>query len=260
VTGRFSCTEPNLQSVPKDSESRIRRAVAATHGRVLIRADYSQIELRVLAHFCQDAALLGAFERGEDVHKRTASQMFRIELDAVTKDQREHAKKVNFGLIYGMSARSLARSIGVSDEDGDRYYAAYFSGYPLVRAYLERVVLEAKRSGAVYTLLGRRRAMPELHSGDPRDAGRAERQAKNTPIQGTAADIIKIAMIRLDDRLRSTSGCMILQVHDELVVECDESDGAAVAEIMRSAMEEPPTPDFRCPLAVDLAIGRTWAG
>jgi len=263
VTGRLSSSDPNLQNIPIRTGlgSQIRRAFVAGEGAVLVAADYSQVELRILAHMCGDSAMLGAFARGEDIHARTAALIHGVPLEKVTPDMRRLAKAINFGLIYGMSDYGLAARTELSQEEAARFIRSYFAQFPAVQAYLEEVKRRAREQGYVETLFGRRRYFPELapESRVPVSMRRAaERMAINMPIQGTAADIIKIAMIRLHRELaaRGLRAGMILQVHDELVLEVPEGEVAEVRELVRSVMEGACA--LRAPLYVDIEVGKNW--
>ena len=257
-SGRFSCAHPNLQNLPKDSANTIRRAFAAAPGHLLVFADYSQIELRILAYYSEDPGLLAAFREGEDVHARTAAEIFRVPLDSVTSVQRQVAKGINFGLVYGMSSQGLAAQLGISQAQAERYIEAYFGRYAGVRRYMAEMVARAREQGHVTTLLGRRRHVTGLDSSNPRIRGQAERQVINAPIQGSAADIIKLAMVRLAPHLPAFRARMILQVHDELVIEVPEEEAEGLRRTIVSVMEQPPTPEFRVPLCVEVEMGSTW--
>ncbi|MEA3309578.1 MAG: DNA polymerase I, partial [Chloroflexota bacterium] len=263
VTGRFSSSNPNLQNIPIRTEEgrRVRRAFVAEEGCVLIGADYSQVELRVMAHVSEDAGLIQAFKRGEDVHATTAAAVFEVPLEQVDYDMRRIAKAVNFGLIYGQQAYGLSQQLGVSVEKAEEFIRRYFARFPQVRAYMQRVQKEAQARGYVETLLRRRRYFPELRAGSRtshRQRQSALRMAINTPIQGSAADILKLATLRLHVRLRAEGlrARMILQVHDELVVEAPEEEIAAVAAILREEMRG--AFELLVPLKVDVEVGRNW--
>lgn len=263
VTGRLSSSNPNLQNIPIRTEEgrRVRRAFAAAKGCVLVGADYSQVELRVMAHVSEDPGLMGAFTRGEDVHASTAAAVFGAPLSEVTYDMRRIAKAVNFGLIYGQGAYGLSGQIGVSVPKAEEFITRYFAQFPRVRAYMEQVQQDAARRGYVETLLKRRRYFPELGAGSQAGANQrqaAQRMAINTPIQGTAADIIKLAMLRLDAALREKGlrTRMILQVHDELVLETPEAEVEQVVALVRACMEE--AFSLRVPLKVDIEVGPNW--
>lgn len=261
-TGRLSSSEPNLQNIPVRTElgRKIREAFVATDpSRVLVCADYSQIELRILAHYTGDPNLVGAFRRGEDIHRRTASEVFEVPIEAVTPDQRARAKAINFGIIYGMGAQRLAHDTGIAVEEAQEFIARYFRRYPLIKKYTEDTVAGAERDGFVATLLGRRRPIPEIYSDNPGTRSAAERAAINTPIQGSAADLIKVAMVRLDRRLSAAhpDAWMILQVHDELVFDVPAAQAEALAALARAEMEA--AMQLEVPLKVDIAIGPTWS-
>ena len=261
ATGRLSSSDPNLQNIPIRTEEgrRIRQAFVATPGFRLVVADYSQIELRLLAHLSEDPALVAAFESGEDVHTRTAAEVFGVLPGLVSAEMRRTAKAINFGIIYGMGAQRLARELGIPLDRADTYIRNYFDRYAGVRAYLDRTLAEARTRGYVTTLLGRRRAMPELVSNDRRVAQAAERTAANTPIQGSAADLIKLAMVAIDRRIRAEGleVRMLLQVHDELVFEVPEGQCETAAAVVRHEMEN--VCPLRVPLRVEVGSGRTWA-
>ncbi|HOT90012.1 MAG TPA: DNA polymerase I [Anaerolineae bacterium] len=263
VTGRLSSSNPNLQNIPIRSQEgrRVRRAFVAEKGCLLIGADYSQVELRVMAHVSRDEGLIAAFERGEDIHATTAAAVYGIPLDAVTYEQRRIAKAVNFGLIYGQSAYGLSRQVGITVEEAEAFIKRYFERFPRVRDYMERVQREVVAQGYVETLLHRRRYFPELApnnqlSAQARQA--AQRMAINTPIQGSAADIIKLAMLRTHRMLRERRlrARMILQVHDELVLEAPEDEREAVIALLREAMGE--AFEMVVPLKVDVEVGLNW--
>jgi DNA polymerase-1 len=259
VSGRFSCTEPNLQNLPKDGENTIRRAFVAEPGKLLLSADYSQIELRILAHITGDPALQRTFLEGEDVHRRTAAEIFGVSPVEVTAEQRRVAKTVVFGIAYGQSALGLAHQLGMPVEQAQAYIDQYFERYPGVRHYTRETVAAAARQGCVTTLLGRRRPMPQLKSHEPRVRAAAERQAINHPIQGLAADIVKLAMCRLAPRLAPFDARLLLQVHDELVLEVAEAQVEAVREVVVRSMEELPMDGFSVPLVVETKIAPAWS-
>jgi DNA polymerase-1 len=260
ATGRLSSSEPNLQNIPirTDVGREIRRAFIAEPGASLLSADYSQIELRVLAHLSGDAALIRTFREDEDVHTRTASEIFGLLPDEITPEMRRKAKAVNFGIIYGISAFGLAQDLGVSNAEARRYIDSYFARYPGVRAFLDRTIEDAKAKGYVTTLLGRRRFIPELASSAAAVRSFGERTAVNTPIQGTAADLIKLAMIRIQERLRRQDlrAAMILQVHDELVFELPDRELEPMKALVREEMEGVLT--LSVPIRVDLGAGKNW--
>ena len=261
ATGRLSSTEPNLQNIPvrKELGAQIRRMFVASPGHVLVDADYSQIELRLLAHISDDKTMQEAFLSGEDFHRVTASQVFDTPLEEVTPLLRSRAKAVNFGIVYGISAFSLAQDIGVWPNEAKAYIEAYLSKYHGVRDYMKHIVEQARADGYVSTLYGRRRDLPELKSSNFNMRSFGERVALNMPIQGTAADIIKLAMVRVHERLREEKlqAKLILQVHDELIVECPEEEAERVCELLRYEMEH--TADLAVPLTADAHIGHSWA-
>jgi DNA polymerase-1 len=260
ITGRISSSNPNLQNIPIRTElgREVRRAFVAEEGWKLVAADYSQVELRIMAHIAPDSGLLGAFEREEDIHAATAAAVLGIPLDKVTKDQRRIAKSVNFGLSYGQSAFGLAQQTGMSREEATQFIKTYFEKYPGVREYIERTKRQAAQHGYVETLLGRRRYFPDIAKMRGPERARAEREAINMPIQGTAADIIKIAMIRLHRALRQQGlrARMLLQVHDELVLEAPDDEVEAVVPLVRDVMGG--AFELTVPLRVDVEVGQNW--
>jgi DNA polymerase-1 len=260
ATGRLSSTEPNLQNIPirKELGGEIRKMFVAAPGKLLVDADYSQIELRLLAHISGDATMREAFLDREDIHAVTASQVFGVPLDQVTPTQRSHAKAVNFGIVYGISAFSLAQDIGVFQNEAKAYIDAYLEKYHGVRDYMKRIVEQAKADGYVSTLFGRRRYLPELKSSNYNLRAFGERVALNMPIQGTAADIIKLAMVRVHRRLanQGLEAKLILQVHDELIAECPEQEAEQVRQILTEEMER--VVQFDVPLTAEAHMGRSW--
>ena len=260
ATGRLSSTDPNLQNIPVRRElgSEIRKMFVAEKGNVLVDADYSQIELRVLAHIADDGNMQAAFRSDEDVHAVTASQVFDVPLSDVTPDMRRNAKAVNFGIVYGISAWSLSQDIGVTPEEAKRYIDAYLQNYSGINAYMKRIVEQAKETGYVSTIYGRRRYLPELKSSNFNLRAFGERVALNAPIQGTAADIIKLAMIKVDQALRKESlkAKLILQVHDELIVECPAEEASMVKQILEREMEQ--VAALNVPLVVEAKCGESW--
>ena len=258
ATGRLSSTDPNLQNIPVREEigRQIRKAFIAPQGRVLLAADYSQIELRLMAHFSQDEALVDAFNHGQDVHRRTAAEVLGVALEDVTSDQRRQAKAVNFGLLYGMSEFGLTRQLGFSREESRGYIAKYFQRYPGVLDYMERTRQIAREQGFVETILGRRLYTPDIMASNKMIKQAAERAAINAPLQGSAADIIKMAMIAVDRMLPKAQAKMLLQVHDELVFEVDESIAdelaSKLADVMQSVLQ------ISVPLLVEVGKGRNW--
>ena len=261
ATGRLSSTEPNLQNIPVRRElgAQIRRMFVAAPGCVLVDADYSQIELRLLAHISGDETMQNAFKSGEDIHAVTASQVFGLPLAEVTPAQRSSAKAVNFGIVYGISAFSLAQDIKVSPAEARAYIDAYMQKYHGVREYMDRVIAEAKERGYVETLFGRRRPVPELKASNFNTRSFGERVARNMPIQGTAADIIKLAMVNVRRRLRAEGmeARLILQVHDELIAECPEREAERVAALLEEEMERAVT--LSVPLTAEAHSGHSWA-
>ena len=260
ATGRLSSTEPNLQNIPvrTDLGAEIRKMFIPKEGCVLVDADYSQIELRVLAHIANDENMCAAFCNGQDIHTVTASQVFAVAPEAVTSLQRRHAKAVNFGIVYGISEFSLSEDIGVSRWEAKEYIDSYLANYRGVKSYMKRVVEDARESGFTCTLYGRRRYIPELKSSNFNIRSGAERMTLNTPIQGTAADLIKLAMIKVDAALRShfPEAKLVLQVHDELIVECPEAIAAEVAALVSSEMEN--VAKLNVPLTAEAKIGKSW--
>lgn len=260
ATGRLSSTDPNLQNIPvrTDLGAEIRKMFVPKAGCVFVDADYSQIELRVLAHIAQDKAMQDAFLSGLDVHTATAAQVFGVAPESVTPLQRRHAKAVNFGIVYGISEFSLAEDIGVSRYEAREYIDSYLAGYPGVKKYMKQVVADARERGYTQTLYGRRRYIPELKSSNFNIRQGAERMALNTPIQGTAADLIKLAMIRVENALRESypQAQLLLQVHDELIVECPEEIAPEVAALVSREMENIARLDV--PLKAEAKIGKSW--
>lgn len=260
-TGRLSSTEPNLQNIPVRTElgREIRRMFAAEYdGWCLIDADYSQIELRVLAHIADDEAMKQAFKSGEDIHTQTAATVFGVEPDKVTPQMRSRAKAVNFGIVYGIGAFSLAQDIGTTRKEAQEYIDGYLAHYHKVSEYMSRTVEDAKKNGYITTILGRRRYIPELGSSSHNVRAFGERVAMNAPIQGSAADIIKIAMVNVYKRLKDEKlkARLVLQVHDELIVESPESEAEAAAQILKEEMENAYA--LSVPLKVDMNKGKTW--
>ena len=261
ATGRLSSTEPNLQNIPVRTPlgAEMRKMFVAPAGRLLVDADYSQIELRLLAHISGDQALIAAFNSGEDIHTATAAQVFGVDRDQVTPDMRRAAKAVNFGIVYGISPFSLSQDIHVTVAQAKEYMDKYFAHYAGVRAYMDRVVEQGRADGYVSTLYGRRRWLPELKSSNFNTRAFGERVALNMPIQGSAADIIKLAMLRVDEALRQAglAARLVLQVHDELIVECPEEEAEQVKELLKTEMES--VAQLSVPLIADAKAGRTWA-
>ena len=259
TTGRLSSVEPNLQNIPTRDEMgrEIRKAFVPKSGdRVLICADYSQIELRLMAHFSGDPIMIEAYKNNEDIHAETAAKVFGVSIDNVDSDMRRSAKAVNFGIIYGISGFGLANQLKVGNFTAKRYIDNYFEKFSGVKAYLDGAVANAKKLGYAKTLFGRRRRIPELLSSNAGLRNFGERAAMNLPLQGTAADIIKIAMIKVSEVLRGTSGKIILQVHDEIIVEVDKFEAEAVSKKVKEVMEK--STELNVPLVVDINIGGSW--
>ena len=259
-TGRLSSVEPNLQNIPIRTElgRELRKFFVAEDGWTLIDADYSQIELRILAHVAGDENLKKAFREEKDIHTATAAEIFRIPEESVTPELRKRAKAVNFGIMYGISAFGLAKDIGVSKREADEYIKHYMAAYPAISEYLKNVVTDAKRDGYVSTIYGRRRYIPEINSSKKMLVSFAERVARNTPIQGAAADIIKKAMVDTAETLKKAGlrSRLILQIHDELIVEAPENEKKQAAQILKSCMENAFPLDV--PLTVDMTEGKSW--
>jgi DNA polymerase-1 len=261
-TGRLASSDPNLQNIPIRTEEgrRIREAFVAPEGRVLVSLDYSQIELRILAHVAGIDAFRESFREGEDIHARTASEMFGVPVEGIDADVRRRAKAINFGIIYGISAFGLARNARVPRDEAQRFIDRYFERFPGIRDYMEGTLAFAKEHGRVETLFGRRVHTPEVRSSGPA-GGYSRRAAQNAPIQGTAADIIRRAMIRMEAAIEGLDARMLLQVHDELLFEVSEDDADALVERAREVMEGAhlPVVDLSVPLVVDAGRGKTWA-
>ncbi len=261
ATGRISSSEPNLQNIPVRTEEgrEIREAFLPREGWILLDADYSQIELRLMAHFSGDPALLDAFRNGEDIHTRTASEIFDVPKDWVTPELRSRAKAVNFGLIYGISGFGLSRNTGVSRREAAEFIEKYFRKYPGVKRFMDEFAAEGVKNGYARTLMGRRRYLPELQSPKAPVREFGKRAAMNTPVQGTAADIIKLAMVRVDKALREAGmqSRLILQVHDELLLECPPEEAEQAAVLLREAMEG--AMELRVPLVAEVHQGKNWA-
>ncbi len=261
ATGRLSSSDPNLQNIPvRTAEGRrIREAFIPAAGCQLVAADYSQIELRIMAHLSADKGLLSAFEKGEDVHRATAAEVFGVELDSVSKDQRRSAKAINFGLIYGMSAFGLGRQLGIDRGKAQDYINLYFERYPGVRTFMDATRVQVREKKYVETVFGRRLYLPDISSSNHARRQGAERAAINAPMQGTAADLIKLAMLAVDDWLSSdaSDSRIIMQVHDELVLEVPESDVSRVSQELSKLMSG--VAELAVPLKVDAGIGKNWA-
>lgn len=263
ATGRLSSTNPNLQNIPiRDDDGReIRKAFTAHDPEtdIFVSADYSQIELRLMAHLCQDEALVEAFRTGQDIHAATAAKIFGVSIDEVSSEMRRRAKTANFGIIYGISAFGLSERLGIPRKEASELIEGYFASYPKVKAYMDKVVSEARERGYVETILGRRRYLKDIHAGNAVVRGYAERNAVNAPIQGSAADIIKLAMVRIAGRLRheGLSAKMILQVHDELNFSCPKAEFDRLSALIREEMEGV-CPSLSVPLTVDIGTGENW--
>jgi len=259
ATGRLSSSDPNLQNIPIRNEEgrRIRQAFIAREGFTIVAADYSQIELRIMAHLSQDQGLINAFTQGKDIHRSTAAEIFGVALDEVTSEQRRNAKAINFGLIYGMSAFGLSRQLGIGRADAQSYMDLYFKRYPGVQTFMHDIREKAKAQGYVETLFGRRLYLPDINSSNGMRRKAAERVAINAPMQGTAADIIKRAMIQLDQKLQNDPDiAMIMQVHDELVFEVRSEKVAFYSELIKTQMES--AADLVVPLIVEVGQGANW--
>ena len=261
ATGRLSSSEPNLQNIPVRTKEgkEIRQAFLPREGWIMLDADYSQIELRLMAHFSGDETLLDAFRKGEDIHARTASEIFDVPPEWVTPELRSRAKAVNFGLIYGISGFGLSRNTGVSRREAGEFIEKYFEKYPSVKQYMDEAVRQGMDHGYAVTLMGRRRYLPELQSPRVQMREFGKRAAMNTPIQGTAADLMKLAMVRVDQELRKAGlrSRMILQVHDELLLECPPEEAEQAAALLRDSMEQ--VMELRVPLVAEVHTGKNWA-
>ncbi|HEX4076379.1 MAG TPA: DNA polymerase I, partial [Candidatus Acidoferrales bacterium] len=259
ATGRLSSSNPNLQNIPvrTDLGREIRAAFVAAPGHLLLSADYSQIELRILAHLSEDPILVEAFRRGEDIHSRTAQEVFDVAPFAQTREHRRVAKVINFGVIYGLSAFGLAQQLSIEQREAAKFIAAYFERYSGVKKLLDREIAEVRRTGFTKSMFGRIRPIPEINSPQPSMRNFAERTAMNTPMQGAAADLIKLAMIELDRRLaRDFKSRMILQVHDELLFEAPEKEIPRLTEVVKEVMQG--VHELRVPLVVDTKVGANW--
>jgi DNA polymerase-1 len=260
ATGRLSSSDPNLQNIPIRTElgREIRRAFIAAPGHVLISADYSQIELRVLAHLADEPALIEAFQTGEDIHDRTALRVFGPDSGLDRYELRRRAKIINYALLYGKTAFTLARDIGVTQQAAQAFIDAYFAGFPRVRAFIDQTLQQSRETGVVKTMFGRRRLVPELNSRNGQIRSAAERVTVNMPIQGTAADILKRAMIDLHAALQhhAASVRMILTVHDELLFECPRAEAESTANLVRQRMES--AVSLKVPLTVDVGFAENW--
>jgi len=260
ATGRLSSTNPNLQNIPIKTElgREIRAAFVAPKGCVLLSADYSQIELRLLAHFSADPLLTRAYQTGEDIHTLTAAEVFGVAAETMDKETRNRAKAVNFGIVYGISPFGLAAQLGIDQHEARLYIDKYFARYEGVRTYIDRMLEETRREQKVRTIFGRIRPIPDIQSRNANQRGFAERTAINTPLQGTAADLIKLAMIRIDRRLakEKLQSRMTLQVHDELVFDVPKDEVDAVTDLVRHEMEH--VLELSVPLVADVGVGANW--
>ena len=261
ATGRLSSTDPNLQNIPIRNEAgrRVRQAFVPREGNKIVAADYSQIELRIMAHLSEDKGLLDAFANGKDIHKATAAEVFGIALEDVTTEQRRSAKAINFGLIYGMSAFGLAKQLNIPRNEAQKYMDLYFERYPGVLDYMDRTRESAKEKGYVETVFGRRLYLPDIKASNGARRKGAERAAINAPMQGTAADVIKMAMIKVDDWIAKNASddvTMMMQVHDELVFEIKEDKVDDYVSIIKTLMESAAT--LNVPLDVEVGIGENW--
>lgn len=265
ATGRLSSNDPNLQNIPVRSEDgrRIRHCFVAAPGHVFLSADYSQIELRLLAHYCQTGPLVESFRNGEDIHRRTASEIFNVAPAFVSSEQRRAAKAINFGIVYGMGPARLANDLRIKRTEAQKYIDGYFARYPQVRLTMDAACARARENGFATTLYGRRRAVEGLDANNPMDRSAAERVAINTPIQGSAADLIKLAMIAVDKAIAGTNARMLLQVHDELVLEVPEGEAEGLRAVVKAAMEGVKTfegESLCVPLLAETGVSRTWGG
>jgi DNA polymerase-1 len=260
ATGRLSSSDPNLQNIPVRTElgRQIRAEFVAEPGKVLLSADYSQIELRIMAHFSEDAVLTAAFQKGEDIHSRTAQEVFGVGPLMQTAEHRRVAKVINFGIIYGLSPFGLAQQLSIEQRQAAQFIQAYFERYRGVKQYLDRTLAETRQTGYTKTLLGRIRPIPEIASSQFNLRNFAERTALNTPLQGTAADLIKLAMIHIDHRLEKEKlgTKMILQVHDELLFEVPEGELQQVRELVRDEMQN--VHKLKVPIVTEVKVGPNW--
>jgi DNA polymerase-1 len=258
ATGRLSSSNPNLQNIPVKTElgREIRAAFVPRPGWKLLVADYSQIELRLLAHMSRDPVLMEAFRSGEDIHTRTAAEVMGVPPMMVTREARNRAKAVNFGIVYGISSFGLARQLGISRKEAEHYIQSYFLRYAGVRRFIDDTIANVRATGVTKTLFGRERPIPDMNSRNPSARGFAERTAVNSPLQGTAADLIKLAMIRIDANLSKLEGKLLLQVHDELVLEAPESEVEQIAVMVKHEMEG--VYELEVPLIADVGIGVNW--
>ncbi len=260
ATGRISSTEPNLQNIPTRFElgKRVRKVFKPEDGKVYIDADYSQIELRVLAHISEDEHMINAFNNNEDIHKQAASKVFKTPLDEVTKEQRSNAKAVNFGIVYGISDFGLGEQLGISRKKAKEYIDEYLNEYPGIKNFMDNIIEKAKEEGYVETLFNRRRYIPELNSKNYMVRQFGKRVAMNTPIQGTAADIMKIAMIDVNKEIkkRKLKSKIVLQVHDEMMIEAVKEEKEDIKEILENCMQN--AIDLKVPLLAEISEADNW--
>jgi DNA polymerase-1 len=260
ATGRLSSDHPNLQNIPIRTENgrKLRKGFIASTGRILLAADYSQVELRLLAHFSQDPSMLEAFKKNLDIHKQTAAEIFGIPLDQVTKDQRNGAKAINFGLMYGQTSFGLSQALRISQAEAKKYITNYFHKFHAVKSFLDKLKERAEETGYAETLFGRKRSLPDIKSTNRQVKSMAERMAINSPIQGTAADIIKLAMINIQKELeiRNYKSKMILQVHDELIFDVLPEELDLMKKLVREKMEN--AVNLSVPLLVEMGSGQNW--
>lgn len=262
ITGRLASNNPNLQNIPIRTEEgrRVRRAFSAPEGSVIVSADYSQIELRIMAHLSGDATLQAAFQNGEDVHRRTAAEVFGMQPESISSEQRRYAKTINFGLIYGMSEYGLAKSLGIDNVSASMFIKRYFARYTGVADYMQRTKEQAAQLGYVDTLFGRRLYLPDIHAKNAMVRAGAERAAINAPMQGTASDLIKRAMIATSHFLkeRSLKTRLIMQVHDELVLEVPEDELALIQSQLPVIMASVGEGVLNVPLLAEVGVGKNW--
>jgi DNA polymerase-1 len=258
ATGRLSSSNPNLQNIPIKTElgREIRAAFVPREGWDLVVADYSQIELRLLAHMSGDPVLTEAFRNGEDIHTRTAAEVMGVPPMLVTKEARNNAKAVNFGIVYGISSFGLAANLGISRKEADLYIRSYFERYSGVKRFIDETIAKTRETGVARTMFGRERPIPDMNSRNPNARGFAERTAVNSPIQGTAADLIKLAMVRIDKALANRRAKLLLQVHDELVLESPPEETEELRAMVKREMES--VRELSVPLLVEVGTGRNW--
>jgi DNA polymerase-1 len=258
ATGRLSSSNPNLQNIPIKTElgREIRAAFIPRESWKLVVADYSQIELRLLAHMSGDPVLIDAFRQGEDIHTRTAAEVMGVPPMLVTREARNNAKAVNFGIVYGISSFGLAANLGISRKEAEAYIKAYFERYAGVKRFIDETIAKTRETGVARTLFDRERPIPDINSRNPNARGFAERTAVNSPIQGTAADLIKVAMVRIDQALAGSESRLLLQVHDELVLEAPESEIETVKRLVKREMEG--VFELSVPLLVEVGVGENW--